>query len=420
MRGITFPRMYAVEQHFNSLPKLEAGPRAAEVLDQDPTLRPLPGSKVGIAVGSRGIDQLSEIVLAVVCWAKRLGCTPVIIPAMGSHGGASPRGQVEVLRNYGIEARSMGAEIRSSLDVEQLGTVEGRAVVWSREALAVDHLVVVNRVKPHTAFRGRRESGVTKMLTVGLGKQEGASQLHSFGDARLAQAIARFAEVILEQAPQVLGLALIENAYHELCHVEAVPGADLVAREPQLLNMAREQMATIAVDPVDVLIVDRIGKDISGDGMDPNITGRFANPDLKPSHFYSKMIVVLALTPGTSGNANGIGLADFTTENLLQEVDWQSTYMNALTFGGALNVKAPVGFSKARSAVAMAIRCAGTNGAAARVVRIRDTAHVQRLLVSEAVLGDVPVESVLATKPVGPLAPMPWERKGKVASSRTL
>ena len=146
--------MYAVEQRFNSLPRLEAGRRVAEVLDQDPALRPLPGSKVGIAVGSRGIDQLSEIVLAVVCWAKRHGCTPVIIPAMGSHGGASPRGQVEVLHNYGIEARSMGAEIRSSLDVEQLGTVEGRAVVWSREALAVDHLVVSESGQASHRFPG--------------------------------------------------------------------------------------------------------------------------------------------------------------------------------------------------------------------------------------------------------------------------
>ena len=407
-RGIKFPVMNAVEQCFDSLPRLDAGVRTTELLDEETAFQPPPGTTIGIAIGSRGIDQLREVVLTTVRWAKRRSCVPVIIPAMGSHGGATPRGQVAVLHHYGIDAPSIGAEIRPSLEVEQLGVVDGRPVLWSREALAVDYLVVINRVKPHTAFRGDRESGITKMIAVGLGKQEGALQLHSFGDQKLATAIARFADVILGRCTKILGLALIENAYHEVCHLELVRAEDLANREPRLLKLAREQMPTIPVDPVDVLVVDRIGKDISGDGMDSNITGRFANPELHPSGFYSKMIVVLGLTPETDGNANGIGLADFTTESVVGQVDWRTTYMNALTFGGTPNAKTPIALSTRRGAVAMALRCAGATRRDARVIRIRDTAHVSRLLVSEATVGELPHGAVVATLPVGLLTPNPW------------
>lgn len=319
-RGVALPEMYLLRQRFDALPPVDAEEAAHAAVAGIRGLDDLKGKRVGIAAGSRGVSELATVVRTVVRWVKERGGHPVVLPAMGSHGGATPAGQERVLAELGVTLHGVEAPVRSSLDVQEVGEAMGRSVLWSTDALHVDTIVVVNRVKPHTCFRGRVESGLTKMLVIGLGKQRGAAQVHGFGDDRLGAAIPAFAEVILRAAPPTFGVAVVENSYHQICHVEAMPAARFARREPELLAMAGDQLPRIRLDHADVLVVDRMGKDVSGDGMDPNVTGRFANPSLTPDGFAATRIVVLGLTPHTQGNAHGIGLADVTTRAVLAGV----------------------------------------------------------------------------------------------------
>jgi hypothetical protein len=258
-------------------------------------------------------------------------------------------------------------------------------VPWSEEALRVQRLIVVNRVKPHTAFRGAIESGLTKMVAVGLGKREGAETLHGLGPERFAETIPAFAEVIIAHAPPITGLALVENAYHQICHVEALPAEELQRREPDLLTIAWKHMPCLPVDPLDVLVVDEIGKDISGDGMDPNVTGRYCVSHVTGGAAIQK-VVVLGLSEGTGGNGNGIGLADFTTRDALDAVDWDLTYVNALSGMTTTTIKRPFAADSPDEAVRLAIKTATAFPERVGLIRIRNTLRLSTVLVSEGLL----------------------------------
>jgi hypothetical protein len=366
-----------------------------------------PGWRVAVGVGSRGITNLQAIVWAVVDELKAARTEPFIIPAMGSHGGATPEGQTELLREYGITQEALGVPIRASMDVERIGsTPEGVEVYCSAEALRADAIVLVNRVKPHTDFGGKIGSGIIKMSVIGLGKRVGASHYHvassRLGYEEMLRAIAR---VTLKTAPILCGVAIIENQRHETARIAVLPRAEIERREEELFVEAQQLMPKLPFEDIDLLIVDRLGKNISGAGMDPNIIGRgvhgyssfLGQKNLPPPRI--KRIFVRDLTPETHGNAIGIGFADLTTTRLVQQMDRRVTYVNALTSLTPNGAKIPIHFDSDREALELGLKSVGlADPARARVVRIADTLSLEKIEVSEAYLAEMADRKDLTVK----------------------
>ncbi|MDK2878010.1 MAG: hypothetical protein PWR06_726 [Thermoanaerobacteraceae bacterium] len=390
---VVIPPMYKVRQHFstprikNPFEKLQE-----ELMDKKEILESLEGKKVCIALGSRGVNNISTVAAQIVNTVKKYGGNPFIIPAMGSHGGATPEGQKNVLEELGITEEKVGAPIVSNLDVEFLGnTDEGIPVYTSKDALNSDAVILVNRVKPHTSFRGDIESGLIKMSVIGLGKQKGADLCHKMGFYRFAERLKAMAQIVLSRVPVVLGVALLENAYDETADVRVLTAGEFFTVEPVLLEKAKSWMPKILLDDLDVLVVDELGKDISGDGMDPNITGRFAS-DYAKGDLKVDRIVVLRLTEKTEGNANGIGMADITTLKVLEDTDFTKGYINTITAALPRTVRLPMVMPDDRSAIKAAIKTANNldyKGENSRIVRIKNTLHLEYIYVSEALLEDV-------------------------------
>lgn len=401
-QGIELPDLYAIRQHFNGEAIEDVSKSVAKHLTGG-CLPEMAGKRVGIVVGSRGIAAIDVVAKAVVSWVYQQGGHPFILPGMGSHGGGTGAGQVGVLSSLGITEERVGAPIRGSVDVDVVGHAYGQPVYFSREARAADLLILVNRVKPHTAFRGARESGLTKMLAIGLGKQRGAETLHGLGLGLSAETIPAFADVIMGCAPPVYGLALVENAHHQIAHMKVLPGDRFAQEEPALLIKAKELMPTFPISEFDVLVVEQIGKNISGDGMDPNITGRYATPYASGGANVHK-VVVLGLTAETDGNGNGIGLADLTTEQALESIDWEVTYVNALTATVTTTIKRPLALPSADGAVRLAMKLATPNPADAKLIRVRDTLSLERVLVTKSVLGAIPQGRYIDVEG----GPFPW------------
>ena len=344
------------------------------------------GQRVAIGVGSRGIGRLAEIVTALVAALRGLGVEPFIIPAMGSHGGATAEGQRAVLAHLGITEGRVGAPIEASMETVEVGrTPDGVPVRLDRLAVAADGIVFVGRVKPHTAFRGPYESGLAKMIAIGLGKQEGAAACHAAGFGQMARLVPALAAVAIERAPLRFGLAVLENAHDLPYKIEAVPAAHILAEEPALLDEARLAMPRLPFDALDVLVIDEIGKNISGDGADPNITGRYPTPYASGGPEVNK-IVVLDLAAASDGNANGIGLADFTTMRLARKMDLGRTYPNALTSTVARPVALPLVLPCDRLALAAALLTCNAVGRAPRLLRIANTLRLEEIIVSESLL----------------------------------
>ena len=350
-----------------------------------------PGSRVCLAVGSRGIDRIDEVVRATVAWVRAAGAEVFVVPAMGSHGGATPEGQLEVLASYGITPESIGCDIRSSMDTVELGEVRpGVPVFVDRLALeGADAIVPINRVKPHTDFSGEIESGLMKMIAIGLGKQKGADTFHRQGFATFHELIPAVAEFTLSKVNIPFGLALVENGYARLWRIEAVPRDRIWDRERELLATARERMARLPLDTIDLLVLDYIGKDISGLGMDSNVVGRYytgptgAGPDIQ-------RIVVRDLTAETDGNAVGIGMADVVLRRAVEKMDAHKTYMNCITAKTPEGARVALTLDTDRQALSIAIASAiKVEPADARIVRIRDTKHLETMYVSEPALAEV-------------------------------
>ena len=287
-----------------------------------------PGAKIAITGGSRGIADIAPILRTVVEELKARGAEPFLIPAMGSHGGATAEGQIEMMAGYGMTEETLGCPVRATMDVVELGTTErGITVYYDRMASEADGVIVVNRVKAHTAFRGEVESGVAKMIAVGMGKRHGAEQMHSAG---LGTHIIDAAAITIAQANIVAGIHIVENAYEQVHTIRVTRPDEIIATDAALLKIANTLLPRVPFDQLDVLIIDTMGKNISGTGMDPNIIGmwrRFGGP--KVPDF--TRIVVLSLTPETHGNAMGIGFADFTTRRVFDQIDHHATMMNAIT-----------------------------------------------------------------------------------------
>lgn len=348
-----------------------------------------PGQRVAIGVGSRGIGRLAEIVAALVGELRSYGVQPFIFPAMGSHGGATAEGQRQVLTHLGVTPERVGAPIESQMDTVVIGrTPDGMAVHLDRLAAQADGIVFVARVKPHTAFRGPHESGLAKMIAIGLGKQAGAASTHARGFGEMAHMVPEMAAVALDRAPIRFGLAILENGHDQPFKILAVPAGQILEAEPALLDEARRAMPHIPFSRFDVLIIDRIGKNISGDGADPNITGRYPTPYASGGPEVNKQ-VILDLADASDGNANGIGTADFTTVRLARKMDLAATYPNALTSTVPRPVALPMVLPSDRLACAAALLTCNAVGREPRLVRIRDTLHLDQFWVSSSLLDEV-------------------------------
>lgn len=347
---------------------------------------PVPsGASIAVGVGSRGIDRLPEVVRTVVAKLRQEGCRPFIVPAMGSHGGATAEGQTAVLAERGITEASVGAPIRATMDVVELGEVEGLPLVLDRAASEADGIVLVNRVKPHTDFVGPVESGLTKMLVIGLGNEIGATVYHRHAlDRGLADVVTKVGAALLERSRVLLGVALLENQRHEITAVRLLPAAEWGPGEPDLLARARELVPRLPLDDIDLLLVDEMGKDISGAGMDPNVTGRSTGcwTVVRQTPRVTR-IVVRSLTRATDGNACGLGSIDCAPRRLIEQIDWDATTANALASCAPEDGKIPLWFESDREAVAAAL---GTVRPFTlddlRLVHIRNTLDLGRIEVS--------------------------------------
>ena len=345
------------------------------------------GDRIAITCGSRGVANISVITKAIVDFVKSCSANPFVFPAMGSHGGATAEGQKLILEGYDVTEENMDCPILSSMDVVYLGsTEEGRPVYCDKNAFEADGIIVCGRVKAHTAFRGPFESGIMKMAVIGMGKQKGAEACHVDGFLEMGRILQEVGKVVLDNTNVVAAVGLVENAFDQTCHIKAMKKDDIWTEEPKLLVEAKNRMGKIFFDNIDVLVVDRIGKDISGDGMDPNVTGRFAVPhvtgELKVQH-----IAVLDLTEDTHGNCNGLGLADVTTKRLVDKIDCDCTFPNVVTSTVLCTPKIPLFTHSDEACIQIALRtCNYIDRANPRIVRIKDTMHLEDIWVSEAML----------------------------------
>lgn len=390
LRDIPVPRMVRIRQKFDHTKLDDPVKECAVKMQQSGVLSAFkPGQEVAIAVGSRGISNLAEVTKEMIDQIKSTGAKPFIVPSMGSHGGATAKGQVELLNHLGISEQSMGVPIRSSMEVVKIDQLEnGLPVYIDKYAYEADAIAVINRVKPHTAFRWKIESGIMKMIAIGLGKQKGAEACHQLGFKYMGENVVEMANIMLRKLPIVFGLALVENAYDETCRLEVLPAAEIEKKEAELLEEAKARLPQILFDQIDVLVIDYIGKNISGDGMDPNVTGRYPTPYAHGGPDVSKM-VVLDLTKETEGNANGMGTADFATQRLVDKTDLPATYANGLTSTVCEPTKIATTLPNDLLAIQAAVKtCNILDYTTCRMVRIKDTLHLGEIEISETMLED--------------------------------
>jgi len=346
------------------------------------------GDTIAITGGSRGIADIDVITKTLVEELKLLGAQPFIFPAMGSHGGATDRGQAKVLEGLGITEAAMGCPIRSSMEVAYLGDAsDGYPIYVDKYAGAADHIVVVNRVKAHTKFEGPIESGLMKMMAIGMGKHRGAEYYHSAAVKLTFQRIVENVGLeVIRRCPVLFGLGIVENAYHQTCLVKALLPRDILEGEKKLLAISKERMARLPFDQIDVLVIDEIGKDVSGTGMDTNVTGR--NRDILGDFTagpFVKRIFVRDLTDGTEGSAIGIGFADFTTTRLVAKMDRHKTYVNCLTAISPEKGAIPMYFDTDREALEACLNTIGDiSGEEVRLVHIKNTQALENILISRA------------------------------------
>lgn len=375
-----------------------------------------PGASVAITCGSRGIHRIAEITKSVVDQVRAHGGVPFIVPAMGSHGGATAEGQVELISHYGVTEAAMGCPIRSSMDTVMLGIVEGDVPVYfDKHAYEADLVIPVGRIKPHTDFHGPIESGLMKMIAIGLGKQKGADTFHGHGFPefhRLIPAVGRFS---ISHANMPFGIGIVENGHSHLSLIEAIPGPRIPDREIELLKIARERMGRLPGQRIDVLIVDQIGKDISGDGADPNVINRDVSGELLKSEIIPKpdihRVIFRDLTPDTEGNATGVGLGDFVLKQLADKVDPGFTYMNVITSKYPAGGRMPMVIDNDRQALYLAIGSAmHTRTETAKIARIRNTKDVEELWVSEPLWPEL--EATGKVTALTEFQPMPFDTAG--------
>jgi hypothetical protein len=381
-------QLIKIRQQFrnNSITDIQ-GTISNELAKINPLIKP--GSRIAIAVGSRGIRNIAIIVKEIVQFVKDHGALPFIVPAMGSHGGATAEGQEAILEGYGISEKGVGAPVISSMEVVELPQGDSPVKVYmDMNAAESDGVILINRIKPHTDYHSTYESGLVKMSVIGLGKERQASAIHSYGVYGLSHMIPMVASQILLSGKILAGIALVEDAYDNTMVIKCLKADDFFEQEPKLLEIAKSSMPSLPVKDIDVLVVDKMGKDISGVGMDPNIIGRikiYGQPEpLEPA---IKSIVVHELTEGSHGNAIGVGLADMITKKLYDQIDFSATYTNAITSGFLERVKIPFVAKNDNDAFEIALRsCGYIEPGKEKIVRIKSTLSLDEIYVSHAVM----------------------------------
>jgi Lactate racemase N-terminal domain len=389
-----YPNIYRIRQTFEG-PAVADIPAAvqAELARVDVASVIKPGQTVALTAGSRGITNIATIVKATADYLKTVGAKPFVIPAMGSHGGGTADGQLDVLRHYGITEDSMGVPLRASMEVVQIGETPDGLPVWlDKYASEADHIGVINRVKPHTDFSGAIESGLFKMMTIGLGKYHGAQHYHranvQYGYEHVIRTVGR---TVLKHARIAFGLGIIENGYDQTAVIRAVRAAQFEATELELQALSKQLAARLPLDFIHLLIVEEMGKNISGTGMDTKVIGRIMNiiepPPTRPRIL---RIYVRDLHDDSYGNAMGVGLADFVSRRLVNKIDPRATYINGLTGLSPESARIPITFDTDREAVEAALGTIGlVKPEEARIVRIQNTLLLEELDVSEALLPEM-------------------------------
>jgi hypothetical protein len=409
MTAVTLPRVALVRQRLAGERITDVASAVRQAVAQAGVAeRVVPGARIAITAGSRGISHIAEIIAAIVACLRQRGAEPFIVPAMGSHGGATAPGQRAVLEGYGITEQACGAPIRATTEVVEVGrTQRGVPVYMDRLAFEADGIVVCGRVKAHTAFKAPIESGLCKMLAVGLGKQRGAETMHASG---LAETIPDAATVALGTGKVLFGVAIVENAADEPYRIVAVPPEQFHETDRRLLEVSNSLLPRIPFDHLHVLIVDWIGKNISGSGMDPNVIGmwRRLGGERRPDY---RRIVVRDLTPESHGNAIGIGWADFTTTRLVSAIDYQAMYTNCLTANAPDLARIPMAMPTDREAIEAAIKTATPQGSV-RLARVHSTLRLEELYVSEALLPEVERNPNLEV--IQAPAPMQFDAEGRL------
>ena len=390
---MNFPKMCRIRQHFDNTRLDDIQKSVLSELRQLSWDQIRPGNSVAITAGSRGIANLAEILKVVAEFLKSFEARPFIFPAMGSHGGATAEGQVDVLKRLGVTESAVQAPILSSMEVQEIGTTRDQVPVFvDKNALAADYIVVANRIKSHTKFKASIESGLMKMMSIGMGKQAGAQLYHQ---AALTHTFPRIitdaARLVLAGTSVLCGVAIVENAYGRTAEIAVLKPDEIEGREKALLQRSKKMMAKLPFNEIDLLIVDEMGKDISGVGMDPNVTGR--NRDLLgvfPHSVRVKQLFVRDLTAKSKGNATGIGLADITTRRLVDKIDYAATYKNCITGISLEKAAVPMHFETDRQAVETALSCIGRiSPQESKIVRIKNTQQLETVEVSEAYEGEL-------------------------------
>lgn len=390
---IALPKMFRAKQTFprETIPP-EKIPQVVEAQIAQPLFseKIKPGMSIAITAGSRGIANVSIITKAVVDAVKRRGANPFIVPAMGSHGGATAEGQLEVLASYNITPETMGCPIRSSMEVVELGISDtGLPVYMDKNAYESDGVILSCRLKPHNAFRGKVESGPCKMMAVGLGKQKGAERVHSEGMGKIGANILSIAEVMLAKGPILFAIPCIENAYDETCRIEAIDAKDILTREPELLKFAFDNMPSLLVGEGDVLIVDETGKNYSGTGVDPNITGTFST-EFAHGGVNVQRTCFLDLSEESHGNSLGVGLANAITKRFFDKIDLEMMYPNCITSTVLTSARIPCIVYSDKEAIQLCVRtCNGIDQENVRIIRIPNSLHIGSIMLSEAYYADV-------------------------------
>lgn len=388
--NFTYPKMYLVRQHLNSEKIADIKAAVWGELDRIGIREKIKkDSEIAVCAGSRGINNIDKIVKAAVDYVFDCGANPFIVPAMGSHGGATAQGQKDVLHKYGIDEETMGCEVRSDMEPVLLGEAEnGAPVYFDKNAYGSDGIIVVNRVKPHTDFLAKNESGVVKMCAVGLGKEKGATAMHGYN---LGETIPLSFKVSLEKAPYLAGIAIIENSVDETYMIKAMKPENFLEEEAELLEVAKQQVPHFPVDRLDVLIVKEMGKMYSGTGVDTKVIGRIMVQGVpEPETPKISKIAVLRLSPNSYGNAVGIGLVDLTTQKLVDDIDYEAMYINLVPTTYLERGKVPPHFATEEETVGAAFRTLGRiKPEEARVIVCENTLHINKLLVSEAVYNEI-------------------------------
>ena len=369
-----------------------------------------PGQRICLTAGSRGLDSLTAVLRYLAAWVKERGAEPFVVPAMGSHGGATDEGQRAILTGLGITEESVGCPILSSMETVPIARCGGEEVHLDRNAWQADGIIAVNRVKAHTSFQGPYESGLMKILTIGLGKQHGAYICHAGGDDEMSARIGRMGRAIIDKANVVLGVALLENAYEKTFRIAAMPGPAIPREEPGLLKEAKAAMGKLPFDTCDVLIVQCLGKDYSGAGMDPNVTGRCVNPKLRMG-IEAQRVGILDLSDASHGNATGMGRADLAPRRFYEKIDFDQTYPNFVTSYSPRAFLMPIIVDNDREVIQTALASSlGIDRDNPRIVLIRNSLEIEEILISQAMVDEVrpPAEIVgepfpLAFDPAGNL-----------------